>query len=70
MTTVSALIFLFTAQTRVAAIAVVNMVEGSRLGQAAALAVLILVMSIVATVLQISIKALVIRQQRWRRRTT
>ncbi len=70
MTTVSALIFLFTAQTRVAAIAVVNMVEGSRLGQAAALAVLIMVMSIVATVLQISIKALVIRQQRWRRRTT
>ena len=70
MTTVSALIFLFTAKTRVAAIAVVNMVEGSRFGQAAALAVLIMVMSIVATLVQIMVRAAILRAQGWRRRGT
>ncbi len=70
MTTVSALIFLFTAQTRVAAIAVINLVEGSRIGQAAAFAVLIMAMSMVATAIQMVLRGLVLRSQNWRRRTT
>lgn len=70
MTTVSALIFLFNAQTRVAAIAVVNLVEGSRIGQAAAFAMLIMALSIVATALQFALRALVLRGQPWRTRQT
>lgn len=69
LTTVSALIFLFTAQTRVAAIAVVNLVEGSSIGQASAFAVVIMLMAIIATVIQLVIRALVIHAQGWRRRT-
>jgi iron(III) transport system permease protein len=69
MTTVSALIFLFTAQTRVAAVAVVNLVEGSRFGQASALAVVIMAISIAATLIQLSVRALVLNRQHWRRRT-
>ncbi|MFN3483217.1 MAG: putative 2-aminoethylphosphonate ABC transporter permease subunit [Rhabdaerophilum calidifontis] len=68
MTTVSALIFLFTAQTRVAAIAVINLVEGSRIGQAAAFATLIMALSIGAALIQISLRAAILRAQRWRRR--
>ncbi len=67
MTTVSALIFLFTAQTRVAAIAVVNLIEGSRIGQAAALAALIMAVSIVAALAQVGLRMLALRMQPWRR---
>ena len=70
MTTVSALIFLFTAQTRVAAIAVVNLIEGSRIGQAAALAALIMAISIVAALIQSGARILVMKAQPWRRRST
>jgi iron(III) transport system permease protein len=69
-TTVSALIFLFTAQTRVAAIAVVNLIEGSRIGQAAALAALIMAISIVAALIQSGARILVMKAQPWRRRST
>ncbi len=69
MTTVSALIFLFTANSRVGAIAVVNLLEGSRYGQAAALAVLIMLISMVATGLQLAVRAFVLRRQPWRRKT-
>lgn len=69
MTTVSALIFLFTANSRVGAIAVVNLLEGSRYGQAAALAVLIMLISIVATALQIALRAFILGRQPWRRKT-
>jgi iron(III) transport system permease protein len=68
MTTVSALIFLFTAQTRVAAIAVVNLVEGSRIGQAAAFATVIMLISIAAALLQAALRAIVRRAQPWRGR--
>lgn len=68
MTTVSALIFLFNAQTRVAAIAVVNLVEGSRFGQAAAFAVVLMLLSVAATALQMAIRAAILRGQRWRAR--
>lgn len=68
MTTVSALIFLFTAHTRVASIAVVNLIEGSRIGQAAALAALIMAVSITAALAQAAARALVLRGQPWRRR--
>lgn len=70
MTTVSALIFLFTAQTRVAAIAVVNMIEGSRIGQAAALSVVIMLISITAALLQLGLRSLILGAQSWRRRRT
>jgi iron(III) transport system permease protein len=68
MTTVSALIFLFTAQTRVASIAVINLVEGSRIGQAAAFAVVIMAISMVAAAIQLTLRALILRAQAWRRR--
>jgi iron(III) transport system permease protein len=68
MTTVSALIFLFNAQTRVAAIAVVNLVEGSRFGQAAAFAVVLMLLSLVATGVQLGVRTLILRSQRWRAR--
>jgi iron(III) transport system permease protein len=67
MTTVSALMFLFNAQTRVAAIAVVNMAEGSRFGQATALAVMVMGICLIATALQMSVRAAVMRRQAWRR---
>ncbi|MGL4439049.1 MAG: putative 2-aminoethylphosphonate ABC transporter permease subunit, partial [Bosea sp. (in: a-proteobacteria)] len=69
MTTVSALMFLFNAQTRVAAIAVVNMAEGSRFGQATALAVMVMLICLVATALQMLLRALILRRQAWRRQT-
>jgi iron(III) transport system permease protein len=68
MTTVSALIFLFTANSRVGAIAVVNLLEGSRYGQAAALAVLIMLISVAATALQLALRAFVLGRQPWRRK--
>lgn len=67
MTTVSALMFLFNAQTRVAAIAVVNMAEGSRFGQATALAVLVMLICLAATALQMALRSLILRRQAWRR---
>ena len=67
MTTVSALMFLFNAQTRVAAVAVVNMTEGSRFGQATALAVLVMVVCLLATALQMMARTLIVRRQTWRR---
>jgi iron(III) transport system permease protein len=70
MTTVSALIFLFTAQTRVAAIAVINLVEGSRIGQAAAFAVFIMAISVVAAAIQLTLRSIVLRAQGWRLCTT
>jgi iron(III) transport system permease protein len=69
MTTVSALIFLFTANSRVGAIAVVNLLEGSRYGEAAALAVLIMLISLAATALQIGVRAFVLGRQPWRQKT-
>lgn len=66
MTTVSALIFLFTAQTRVAAIAVVNLIEGSRIGQAAALATVIMAISTLAALIQAALRRGVTRAQPWR----
>jgi len=69
MTTVSALIFLFTAQTRPASIAVINLVEGSRIGQASAFAVVIMLLSMFAAAIQLTLRHLVIRAQRWRRQT-
>lgn len=69
MTTVSALIFLFTAQTRPASIAVINLVEGSRIGQASAFAVVIMILSMLAATIQLTLRHLVIRAQGWRRQT-
>jgi iron(III) transport system permease protein len=69
MTTVSALIFLFTAENRVSAIAVINMTEGSRIGQATALAVLMMAICVAVAGLQTLLRNYIIRKQTWRRRT-
>jgi iron(III) transport system permease protein len=69
MTTVSALIFLFTAENRVSAIAVINMTEGSRIGQATALAVLMMAVCVVVAGLQTLLRNYIIQKQTWRRRT-
>ena len=68
MSTVTALVFLFTAENRVAAIAVVNMMEGSRIGQATALAVMIMAICVLVAIVQIFVRTLIARQQIWRRR--
>jgi iron(III) transport system permease protein len=65
MTTVSALIFLFTANTRVGSIAVVNLLDGSRYGQAAALSVVIMILSLAVTVLQVAVRSAILRKQPW-----
>jgi iron(III) transport system permease protein len=52
----------------VAAIAVVNLVEGSRFGQAAAFAVVLMLLSLVATGVQLGVRTLILRSQRWRAR--
>jgi iron(III) transport system permease protein len=69
MTTVSALIFLFTANTRVGSVAVVNMLDGSRYGQAAALSVAIMVLSLLATLLQLALRTAIQRRQPWLQKT-
>ena len=69
MTTVSALIFLFTAENRVSAIAVINMTEGSRIGQATALAVLMMAVCVAVAGLQTLLRNYIIQKQTWRRRT-
>jgi iron(III) transport system permease protein len=51
MTTISAVVFLYSPETKVASIAILNMDEAGELGPAAAMAVLILGVSSVATVL-------------------
>ncbi len=51
MTTISAVVFLYSPETKVASIAILNMDEAGELGPAAAMAVLILAVSSVATLL-------------------
>jgi iron(III) transport system permease protein len=70
MTTVSALIFLFTANTRVGSIVVVNLLEGSRYGQAAALSIVIMLISLLATLVQIAVRTAILKGQPWHRRAS
>ncbi len=67
MTTVSAVVFLYSPSTKVASIAILNLDEAGEIGAAAACAVLIAGVSTVATLLFIALGALVNhKSQRWR----
>jgi iron(III) transport system permease protein len=67
MTTVSAVVFLYSPSTKVAAIAILNLDEAGEIGAAAACAVLIAAGSTVATLLFMALGAWVDRRtQRWR----
>ena len=68
MTTISAVVFLYSPQTKVAAIAILNLDEAGEIGAAAAMAVLIAAASTVATLLFMALGWLVDRKtQAWRR---
>ena len=68
MTTISAVVFLYSPQTKVAAIAILNLDEAGEIGAAAAMAVLIAAASTLATLLFMGLSWLVDRRtQAWRR---
>jgi iron(III) transport system permease protein len=67
MTTISAVVFLYSPDTKVAAVAILNLDEAGETGAAAAMAVLIAGVSIVATLLHLVLsKWLEARTQAWR----
>ena len=71
MTTISAVVFLYSPQTKVAAIAILNLDEAGEIGAAAAMAVLIAAASTLATLLFIALGWWVNkRTQAWRQPTT
>ena len=68
MTTISAVVFLYSPQTKVAAIAILNLDEAGEIGAAAAMAVLIAAVSTLATFVFLGLSWLVSRRtQAWRR---
>ena len=68
MTTISAVVFLYSPSTKVAAIAILNLDEAGEIGAAAAMAVLIAAASTVATLIFMGLGWLVDRRtQAWRR---
>ena len=70
MTTISAVVFLYAPETKVAAIAILNLDEAGEIGAAAAMAVLIAAASTMATLLFIALGRLVDRRtQAWRQPT-
>ena len=70
MTTISAVVFLYSPQTKVAAIAILNLDEAGEIGAAAAMAVLIAAASALATLLFIALGWWVDRRtQAWRQPT-
>ena len=67
MTTISAVVFLYSPETKVAAIAILNLDESGDIGAAAAMAVLIAAASTIATLLFMVFGRLVNRRtQAWR----
>jgi len=67
VTTISAVVFLYSPDTKVAAVAILNLDEAGETGAAAAMAVLISAVSIVATGLYLLLgKWLESRTQAWR----
>jgi len=67
MTTISAVVFLYSPDTKVAAVAILNLDEAGETGAAAAMAVLIAGVSIVATLLYLALgRLLEARTQAWR----
>ena len=71
MTTISAVVFLYSPDTKVAAIAILNLDEAGEAGAAAACAMLITAASTVVTLLFMAVGALIDRRtQAWRRSST
>ncbi len=67
MTTISAVVFLYSPKTMLASISIVQLDEAGAMGSAAAMATLIVVTSAVITVLSLAIEGLVLRRtQAWR----
>ncbi len=67
MTTISAVVFLYSPKTTLAAISILQLDEAGAIGSAAAMATLILVTSGVVTVLTLAAESLLLRRtQRWR----
>jgi iron(III) transport system permease protein len=67
MTTISAVVFLYSPDTKVAAIAILNLDEAGEPGAAAAMAVLIAATSLAACILYLALGRLVERNtQKWR----
>ena len=70
MTTVSAVIFLYSPDTVLASVAVLNMDDAGDIGPAAAMSTLILVTSIVVSLLlELAMRGVVRRTQAWRTAT-
>ncbi|VDL05676.1 ABC transporter permease [Bordetella pertussis] len=68
MTTVSAVVFLYSPQTVLAAVAVLNMDDAGFIGPAAAMCTVIMATSALASLLlHLASRALVARTQAWRR---
>ena len=69
MTTISAVVFLYSPKTMLASISIVQLDEAGAMGSAAAMATLIVVTSAVVTMLSLVIEGIVLRRtQAWRRR--
>ena len=70
MTTISAVVFLYSPQTKLASVAILNLDEAGEIGAAAAMAVLIAGVSLVVTLVYIALGQLVVRRtQVWRQRS-
>ena len=68
MTTISAVVFLYSPDTKVASIAILNLDEAGEIGAAAAMAMLIVAANAVATLLFMGLSWIVDRRtQAWRR---
>jgi iron(III) transport system permease protein len=69
MTTVSAVIFLYGPETKLASVAVINMDEAGMTAAAAAMATVIVLVSLLIRLLHLlAERTLLVRLQRWRRR--
>ena len=70
MTTISAVVFLYSPKTTLAAISILHMDEAGAIGAAAAMATLIVATSAVVTVISLGLEHLIVkRTQAWRRTT-
>jgi iron(III) transport system permease protein len=69
MTTVSAVIFIYAPDTKLASIALVNMEDNGRIAEAAAMGIMIVLTSAAVKLLQLALgRAVLARTQAWRRR--
>jgi iron(III) transport system permease protein len=67
MTTISAVVFLYSPKTTLAAISILQLDEAGAIGSAAAMASLIMATSAIVTVVTLGIESLLLRRtQRWR----